>query len=85
MLDPYQYKVIHEADTGTLKAMHAKVARNGNLALAAWAGCFLAGVWLDWRWFLTALLPLGLCGFFGYLGGAMRRELATRPKGTGDE
>lgn len=26
--------------------------------LTAFTWCFLAGIWLDWRWLLTMLLPL---------------------------
>lgn len=26
--------------------------------LTAFVWCFLAGIWIDWRWLLTALLPL---------------------------
>lgn len=77
--------VIRDAPLEKLITAHTKTARRGNrLGLVALA-MFVAGVWLDWRWFPTALAPLAACVFYGYLAGLMRKELERRkgdPAGT---
>jgi hypothetical protein len=77
--------VLREAPLEKLITAQTKTARRGNrLGLVAVA-MFVAGVWLDWRWFPTALVPAAACCFYGYLGGLMRKELARRKDLAGDD
>jgi hypothetical protein len=74
---------LHEAPLEKLITAHTQTARRGTrLGLVALA-MFVAGVWLDWRWFPTALVPAGACCFYGYLGGLMRKELERRKGSAG--
>jgi hypothetical protein len=45
------------------------------VSLLLLAGCFLAGVWVDWRWLPTALLALVGSSFFAWLAGGLAKVL----------
>lgn len=62
-----------------LEAASIKSARRARLFAALAAVCLLAGVWLDWRWLPTALLP-ALWAVIQYVSSANFGDLAIEAK-----
>jgi hypothetical protein len=40
-----------------LRVADRRLTRIGLIALTAFASCFVAGIWFDWRWLATAVVP----------------------------
>lgn len=66
------------ATTEKLNEGRAKISTRCRLAGYATVLCFIAGIWLDWRFLPTALIPLGYYTFQNLIRGAFDRELERR-------
>jgi hypothetical protein len=54
------------------------------LAGAAGFACILAGIWVDWRWLPTAVLPLTIWAFYATLKAKFQQEITRRAKERAD-
>lgn len=72
---------LDRATTDKLIEGRVKVTRRCRLAGYATVICFIAGIWLDWRFLPTALIPLGYYLFENLIRAAFDRELERRTPG----
>jgi hypothetical protein len=64
----------------TSKVQESRRRAGVTARLAGWATvlCFLAGIWVDWRFLPTMVIPASLYVFYNLIRGSIDRELERR-------
>ena len=69
---------LHDLPRATLLIARRRLAVQGTLSGLAGLVMLAAGLWFDWRWFPTSLIPFALCALSGYTAEQFERELSRR-------
>lgn len=73
-------KILRGAQPDKLAHGAAKSGRQARVATWATVACFVAGIWLDWRFLPTDLVPAGAAILGYWMLSAINREQAERAR-----
>jgi hypothetical protein len=65
-------------DNDKLIRVHRRAGKRLRLSLLAILVCIAAGIWIDWRWLPTLLIPAALGFYYGWIASLVWAELKKR-------
>lgn len=76
--EEYLQRVVEQLPAEKLGKIAQRVAWKIRIFITLFVVSLLAGIWVDWRWFPTSIIPLVFMLYYSYFSKALREDAVRR-------